>query len=670
MIKQWPKWHFRPIHQKSEKNTDPGEDLFFQEIGPVVALVRESIQNSLDAKINPESNDEPVVFRISLNGKGGPMGPEKYTQYIQDLPAHLATKEETKQKLPDLEKPMNYLVIEDFGTKGLTGDTHIFSHDDDTKEVQNNNFYWFHRNVNRTPSRHKRGGSFGYGKQAFASASNLNAFFTVSSTPSKEWRMFGTCVFKGHFLENQRYAAYADWGIEGELDHRLDHAIVPNETEELALKMIQDFDLDRNQGPGLSVVVPFPVRELTPEEIAMSVIRNYFVPVCRGELEVQICENGEKIFHLSKDTILSCAEQIDWEGAIPGTFSSAKKEQMTGLISLVLWWTNEGQGSEIELLEPSASREPHWSKDLIPHAELDQIRKNLENGGRIALKSKLEVKKNRLREGEITEFYILIHKDESYTDSENTVWIRRFLDVPKIQYHVPVGYIAAIISLDGELEELLRDSEEPAHIKHRDQGTKAHEKWGYARGIIRFFRRSGQDIIRHLEHKENQLVENWIDEWFSLPDESKGTSRKKKRKAKKESKEEAEVLYFEDDPPPVDLEKPELFHDISYIPGGFEISGSLDLAAEFSFSVKLGYSRDDGKDPFKKWKPFDFVIGEAGIIVESSGINNLLPEGNLIRFSVSGPTENFSIRVTGFDIDRDLSINYRPRIIQNEGADQ
>ena len=155
----------------------------------------------------------------------------------------------------------------------------------------------------------------------------------------------------------------------------------------------------------------------------------------------------------------------------------------------------------------------------------------------------------------------------------------------------------------------------------------------------------------------------------SLPDESKGTSVKE-AKGEKESKEEAEVLYFENDPPPVDLEKPELFHDISYIPGGFEISGSLDLAAEFSFSVKLGYSRDDGKDPFKKWKPFDFVIGEAGIIVESSGINNLLPEGNLIRFSVSGPTENFSIRVTGFDIDRDLSINYRPRKIQNEGADQ
>ena len=65
MIKQWPNWHFRPILQRSEKNADPGEEHFFKEIGPVGALVRESIQNSLDAKINPESNDEPVVFRIS-----------------------------------------------------------------------------------------------------------------------------------------------------------------------------------------------------------------------------------------------------------------------------------------------------------------------------------------------------------------------------------------------------------------------------------------------------------------------------------------------------------------------------------------------------------------------------------------------------------------------------
>ena len=429
--------------------------------------------------------------------------------------------------------------------------------------------------------------------------------------------------------------------------------------------MVQDFDLSRNKGSGLSVVVPFPVRELTPEEIAMSVIRNYFVPICRGSLEVQICENGKTIFNLSKDTILSCANRIEWGGTIPGTFSSANKDQMVGLISLVLWWVNEGQGSEIELIEPSTSREPHWSKDLIQPGDLDQVRTKLENRERIVLKSKLEIKQTGMKEGKVSEFYILIHKDESYTDSENTVWIRRFLDVPRTPYNVPVGYVAAIISLDGELEELLRDSEEPAHIRHRDQGTKAHDKWSYAQGIIRFFRRSGQDIIRYLEHKENPLVENWIDEWFSLPDESKGSKKKRKRKTINEPKEETETLDFENEPPVVDLEKPELFHDINHLPGGFEISGSLDSAAEFSFTVKLGYSRDDGKDAFKKWKPFDFVLGEAGVVVKPSGINNLSYEGNFIRFSVSGPTDNFSIRVTGFDIERDLSINYRPRELQN-----
>jgi hypothetical protein len=668
MTEEWPKWHFRPIIQRSEKNADPGEEYFFKELGPLGALVRESIQNSLDAKINPETNTEPVRFCFSLNRNSGAMAYEKYSTYIEGLRPHLEAIEDTKQKLPDIKQSMDYLVVEDFGTHGLRGDTRTFSHEEGQSDIQDNDFYWFHRNVNRTSSRHKRGGSFGYGKQAFAYASKLNSFFTVSLTSSGKYRLFGNCVFKNHHLEGHRYAAYGDWGLlEKETEH--DFAVIPNEEETFAQQMIRDFSLKRNQKPGLSVIVPFPDKNMGPEEITKSVIRNYFVPICRGQLVVEICENGNQCFELSEETILNIASNLQWEGKIPGTFSNTNKAQMIGLIKLVHWWVGKEETANVDLNPPSSSREPTWSLDLIPEAVLGQLRESLGNGDKIAIRAHIPIsaKKRGQRNGNVSQFIILIHKDESYGGSD-TVWIRKYLEVPRTSYRSLEGHVAAVIALEGDIEQLLRDSEEAAHIRHVDQNSKAHDNYVYAQGIIRFFRMSVQSIIRYLNDDNKQVDENWIDDWFSLPDESKGTNRKKKRKTKKTPKEEED--FVPSDPPPIDLEDPKLFHDINYVTGGFEISGCLDSQVEYSFPIKLGYSRDDGKDAFKKWKPFDFIVGEADITVESSGIDNLLLEGNLIRFSIQGPTENFSIRVTGFDTDRDLSINYRPRSLQNGGGEQ
>jgi len=66
-----PEWKFR-IPQESEVNQDPIEGEFFttQDVGDFSdALVRESIQNSLDAKLNKNNQDQVVTVRFYFSGK-------------------------------------------------------------------------------------------------------------------------------------------------------------------------------------------------------------------------------------------------------------------------------------------------------------------------------------------------------------------------------------------------------------------------------------------------------------------------------------------------------------------------------------------------------------------------------------------------------------------------
>jgi hypothetical protein len=66
----------------------------------------------------------------------------------------------------------------------------------------------------------------------------------------------------------------------------------------------------------------------------------------------------------------------------------------------------------------------------------------------------------------------------------------------------------------------------------------------------------------------------------------------------------------------------------------------------------------------KKWKPFDFDIEKLNL--ESAGIEIEKIENNTIVFTAIGPTDEYSIDVTGFDIERDLSVHCKPTLIRGE----
>jgi hypothetical protein len=110
-------WTFRRM-SRSEMNADPIEGEFFTPEGLVDSLVRESIQNSLDARKGPEA---PVEVSFHLFNVGGKLSADRAKKYMDGLWSHLAAIESGRPNLPTQDDAMSYLVVEDFGTRGLCG---------------------------------------------------------------------------------------------------------------------------------------------------------------------------------------------------------------------------------------------------------------------------------------------------------------------------------------------------------------------------------------------------------------------------------------------------------------------------------------------------------------------------------------------------------------------
>ena len=653
-----PSWNFEAARERS-RNVDPAEDLFFESLPPLGAVIRESTQNSLDAS----DNGSKVKMRIAVNAGINAMPADLAKKYFTGLFTHLRASD---IQTPNVNAPMNYVVVEDFGTKGLEGDAAYNGLGDDAPD---NRFYWFHRNTNRTNSNAtKRGGSYGYGKHAFANASEIKSFFSVSRDKNGV-KIFGTSVGKMHRLDGKIYHPYGDFGDVVVDDNGEVLRIMPSDSEEFFKKISNDFNLSRTNELGLSVIIPYPKRVYRDEEIIESMIRAYFMPICQGKLEIVV--DGSHEILINSNTIFKICDKMTWAGKPAGAMATTSRKKMNGLIELANWWCSDN-ANEVSLNSPSETNIT-WSRDLIPEDSYDTIRSHLDSGKPVALNIELpifkKIENNRTpRYPSYSKFTILIKKNESFGKSD-AIWIRRYLSVPTTAYMPGKnGFVAIMISEDGELEELLRSSEEVAHTQHRVGRIESNYQYGGE--IIRFFRQSASHLIEYLQVKKEQFEKDWIDDWFPS-EEIENSSKPKKRKRKNKKKNSTEDDVNDEDeiiigppPPPEDLSKKHSW-ELDKIPGGFSIHGDINLQVDYLFTVKMAYARDDGKDPIKNWKPFDFdvkklTIEESGIIVEKC-------EGNTIVFRAIGPTEEYSIDVTGFDVYRDLFVHHKqPRLIRGE----
>lgn len=117
-------WHFKR-RDRSDEVADPIQGEFFDEAsdpeerrrGPAASLVREAIQNSLDA----QAGDEPVHVRFYLSAAEG-LAAERSRFWFTGLWPHLRARRTGLRDVQPEARACRFIVIEDFGTSGLEGD--------------------------------------------------------------------------------------------------------------------------------------------------------------------------------------------------------------------------------------------------------------------------------------------------------------------------------------------------------------------------------------------------------------------------------------------------------------------------------------------------------------------------------------------------------------------
>ena len=292
-------WTFREMG-RGEVNRETMEWEFFEDESRVARLVRESIQNSLDApSVGADGASETTRVRFSLTGIDSPLPPHRAEPYLKGLAPHLAA-------VPDIEiddlnglasNGMPYLVVEDAGTVGLEGNHLQY---DDSQASEGNHFYWFFRNVGRSGKGENSNGSWGLGKWVFPDSSKIGSFIAVTRRRSDDRLMLmGQSVLKIHSVGDKRHDPY---GYYADRDrHDMAVPIVSDDSPGAVNKFLRDFGIDwRDDKPGLSIVIPFPRMDDGDDDIDLNailgaVLENYFYAIISGRLEVSLEDSREEV---------------------------------------------------------------------------------------------------------------------------------------------------------------------------------------------------------------------------------------------------------------------------------------------------------------------------------------------------------------------------------------
>ena len=113
-------WYFN-TYRPQDKRIDRLQGEFFSSEAisdPGRALVREGIQNSLDAAIEHET----VLVCIFVSGKVNARQSQDVSEFFAGGWNHFRAPDNGLREGPDDSEPCEFLVFEDFSTKGLTGD--------------------------------------------------------------------------------------------------------------------------------------------------------------------------------------------------------------------------------------------------------------------------------------------------------------------------------------------------------------------------------------------------------------------------------------------------------------------------------------------------------------------------------------------------------------------
>lgn len=626
-------WSFRKM-SRGEMNADPIEGEFFTPEGLADSLVRESIQNSLDARIDGTR----VCVRFHFSGSDTALSSKTGERYLAGLWSNLQAIEGGRANLPDRSDSVTFLVIEDFGTRGLCGSTE--QDDDEPTDSTDRDFYYFWRNIGRSRKEDTQRGRWGLGKTVFPATSRINSFFgyTVRHDDGKSYLM-GQSVLKQHSIDGTKFCPYGFFAKVGADDFQ--H---PFDDPDKLKQFRTDFRLERVKEPGLSIVVPFPdVEEIDPQQMVRSAIIHYFYPILRDELVVEVLAQG-RTFVIDAVQIDQIVDSVSWKDTPFGA------DQLRHLFDLVRRSIGLHESELLVLPEPKPPRAPDWTTGRFDAGNIAAIKAQFNDKQLLAIRVPLTVRPKK-GDDRPTHFDVFLEQDPTISKPEDH-YIRQGITISKIANLREKGFRGLVVVADEALSTLLGDSENPSHTEWLEKATKLKERYVWGPFTVRFVRNALQRILAQLlyvpEGRDDQLLKNI----FFVEEDSDTAHDPVRRKGKKK------LEPGEEDPPPPPPPKARSPFAIQKIAGGFRVARhNLDIALPDGIELEIAYEVRRG-NAFAKYEKWDFDLQKKPIAITPVGVD-CTAEANSLKLRPS--QEDFLVEVIGFDPHRDLAIRTKKR---------
>jgi len=630
-------WYPR-LHKPDDPLSNPISGEFFSDnASPALPLVREALQNAIDAGKNVNREGEPIRVRIALSDRksGRALSAAVADRWFGGLRKHNALKGNGLTDAPGADEPCGFLVVEDFGTSGLTGDIRSYSVGE-----RANNFVDFLKGDGLTRKSSGAQGSWGVGKNVFPRSSRINAYiaFTVRHDDRRRL-MMGKSILKIRVLDGEQYRP------DSYLAASWDEGQVPYPVEDAGSidQLINDFGLKRREEPGLSLVMPWVFDSVRPEELLDAVVAEYYYAILAGTLCVTLEAAGEKI-ELSADSL---------SGLVADREELSKYAKNIDLAS----WSQKVQDAERIVLasSPAAGGAQQWIPDLLGEDEKELIKNRLLNQERVALRVPLHIVKSKNNGGGgpvPTYFDVFLESDDELSGETKPVFFREQLCINKVHRVGGAHKVRSLIIIEDEpLATMLRAAEPPNHSDWV-AGT-SNIKGQYIKGgpVITFVKTAVRSLVGFARASDEKPDATIAIDYFAKPAPEGNAPPKPAQKKKKPGGD------------PEEQEMPELTpkkkrFNLSQIEGGFRITpGEEGAELPKSISVTMAYDVFSGS-PWNLYDTADFDLTKQGITLAcSGGANASAAEPNKLKIDID--SSPFEVFVTGFDTNRDLIVQAR-----------
>ena len=646
-----PRWRFARM-APAEIRSNPVQGEFFTAASDLPErFVREAIQNSLDAK----SGDTPVRVRFAFSER--PLPAAEAARYLDGIHPHLEAAAEGPDVVADgqavtmderaaayeardlLTGGMHYLAVEDFGTTGLTGSIGANS----TRE-EGNDFWGFFRSVGISPKGDDKGGSWGLGKWVFPDASQLNVFIGLTRREEDgDTLLMGQAVLKAHSVGGKDYPAYGSFAkYSDKEDH--DWLPLPEQDTDFVARAQRDFGLERADQPGLSVVIPHPNPELNAAALARAVLTQYFLPVVRGDLVVEITAEGH-MRRIDAGTIADEVAVVDQVNITEGDRRDDESAESLRKAAALADWALRCAPDRLIKLSATTSQ-----GEILKGLDVEELRARYAADERLAFELSTTVN-HRERGPTDATFRVFVERDDDLTEGHD-YFVRGHLRIQAMDYiRNRQARALIIVEPDSELGHLLRDAEGPAHARWDDRAQRLKDRWIGGAERVRQVRRAAPLLLQPLIELPKQQLKSLLADLFpaQLPEETAPVSTGEDVPGAGSAGGEA--------PTPPRSRDPII---ISNIQGGFSVRSNSTLESpprlagsiwrlEFAYDVAHGGQNT----PFtrfaqgvKEGSP-DFSLRSGELRVAYEGCTPTNRSENEIDVAIDA--DKFQISVAGFD---------------------